>query len=376
MSKFKFISRGKNNGIDVILSYKTECGTDILCLGVPVSYESQDDWGLGPTWCYVVMKDPVTLVDTGQWGKYGVLISMLEKAGVNLKDIKRVIVTHGHEDHDGNLPEVIEASGAEVWGHFAYESMTSYHPGIDNGAMYPGFPGSCRTCMMPDKFNRACIPYHQKRSRLKQSHKIGKNGTLAGRDYSFILTPGHSPDSVCTVFENEVVFSGDTVLPTITPHPSLVLEYYVQKHILPEEYQSGSSPYGLMAYIGSLRELERQCADTTILLPGHRLFEKGEINQLKPSERAAVIIDFHEERCNNIMNILDNKVLSLEEISIDLFPPGLRKGYGRYLSQREVTSHLELLAMHGDIEWVDGHSFKSRRTGSENYKKYFERRDQ
>lgn len=376
MSKFEIISKGKDNGVNLILRYKTRRGTEITCLGVPLSYESEDDWGLGPTWCYVVHKDPVTLIDTGQFDKYDVLKGLMEKAGVNIAGIKRVIVTHGHEDHDGNLPEVIEDSGAEIWGHFAYENMISYHADVDDGAAHPGFPGSCRTCMMPDKFNRVCIPYHEKRSRLKQGYKIGNNGEQANKDYRFIATPGHSPDSVCTIFENEVVFAGDTVLPSITPHPSLMLEYYVQRRILPQEYRSSNISHGLMAYINSLREVKKQCGDTSILLPGHRLFEKGEINYLQPAARAAEIIDFHGERCGNILKTLDKKVLSLEEISIEIFPPRLRKGYGRFLAQREVMSHLELLAIHGDIEWADGQSFKSKRTGSENYKKYFERRDQ
>jgi glyoxylase-like metal-dependent hydrolase (beta-lactamase superfamily II) len=376
LSKFEIISKGKNSGVDTILRYKTAQGTEIFCLGVPLSYESEEDWDLGPTWCYVIMKAPVTLIDTGQWGKFDALKALLEKAGISLGQIKRVIVTHGHEDHDGNLPEIVDASGAEIWGHVAYENMISYHTDIDDGASHPRFPGSCRTCALPDTFNKSCIPYQQKRSRMKQGYKIDKNdGDMAG-DYRFISTPGHSPDSVCIVFEEDVVFSGDTLLPSITPHPSLMLEYYVQRRILPEKYGNANESYGLMAFIASLREIKDKCKNIEALMPGHRLIEKGEINCLQPSERAAEIIDFHEERCKNILSTLDNKSLSLEEISISLFPPRLRKGKGILLAQREVMSHLELLAIHGDVEWVDGHSFKSKRTGSNNYRKYFERRDQ
>jgi hypothetical protein len=155
-----------------------------------------------------------------------------------------------------------------------------------------------------------------------------------------------------------------------------MLEYYVQKRILPEGYGDSNVSYGLMAYISSLREIRKQCGKIELLLPGHRLFEKGQLNYLQPAARAAEIIDFHEERCGNILATLGNKTLGLEEISVEIFPPRLRKGYGRFLAQREVMSHLELLAIHGDIEWVDGHSFKSKRSGSENYKKYFDRRDQ
>jgi hypothetical protein len=94
-------------------------------------------------------------------------------------------------------------------------------------------------------------------------------------------------------------------------------------------------------------------------------------NYLKPAERAAEILRFHIERCGNILRILDGRVLDLEQISIELFDPRLRKGVGKYLSHREVMSHLELLAIHGDIAWADGPPFASKSTGTENYKNFF-----
>lgn len=131
-----------------------------------------------------------------------------------------------------------------------------------------------------------------------------------------------------------------------------------------------------MVYIGSLQLLRKQVADINVLLPGYRLFEQGEVRRVNPAERASEIIDFHEERCANILNILGSKVLSLDAIAVDLFPQRLREGYGKNFSQREVMSHLELMAVHGDIEWVDGNSFKSRHTSSRNYKKFFEKSEQ
>jgi hypothetical protein len=66
-------------------------------------------------------------------------------------------------------------------------------------------------------------------------------------------------------------------------------------------------------------------------------------------------------------------VLTLDEIAEELFEPRLRKGWGKFLSQREVMSHLELMAICGDIEWVEKDKFTSRVTGSSAYKEYFSR---
>jgi len=65
--------------------------------------------------------------------------------------------------------------------------------------------------------------------------------------------------------------------------------------------------------------------------------------------------------------------MGLEEISIELFSSRLRAGFGRFLSQREVISHLELIAECGDITWVDQNNFASRATGSSNYRDFFNR---
>jgi len=168
-----------------------------------------------------------------------------------------------------------------------------------------------------------------------------------------------------------VLISGDTVLATITPHPSLMLEYFVNKRILPDGYGVDHSAYGLIAYLNSLYKLRKEYDDVELLLPGHRLFEKGKLNYLKPAERAAEIIDFHQERCDNILRIMGNQVMSLDGISTELFEPRLRQNTGKFAAEREVMSHIELMSICGDVTWVNGKEFTSRATGSSNYKEFF-----
>ncbi|GGQ94199.1 MBL fold metallo-hydrolase [Deinococcus ruber] len=64
-----------------------------------------------------LIHDPVhgaTLVDTGTPNLLPTIEAALQQEGVQLSDIKRVIVTHHDLDHIGSLEAVVKATGAEV----------------------------------------------------------------------------------------------------------------------------------------------------------------------------------------------------------------------------------------------------------------------
>jgi glyoxylase-like metal-dependent hydrolase (beta-lactamase superfamily II) len=60
----------------------------------------------------------LSLVDAGLMGKGEYKIQSIVEEGINLSDIKRVILTHTHIDHIGCLPELIERiPSLELWVH-------------------------------------------------------------------------------------------------------------------------------------------------------------------------------------------------------------------------------------------------------------------
>ena len=47
----------------------------------------------------------------------------LEIVGYPLSAVGRVVITHGHLDHDGNCFDVVSRSGAELWAHEVYGNL-------------------------------------------------------------------------------------------------------------------------------------------------------------------------------------------------------------------------------------------------------------
>src|SRR4051812_27822856 len=75
---------------------------------------------IGPVNVYLVAEDPVTLIDTGPKTKEAIeaLREGLRRARFRVQDIKRIVLTHAHEDHCGLAKSLRdEAKDAEVLVH-------------------------------------------------------------------------------------------------------------------------------------------------------------------------------------------------------------------------------------------------------------------
>jgi glyoxylase-like metal-dependent hydrolase (beta-lactamase superfamily II) len=360
------IVKGKDNGEGMVVHYRTAEGTDVFGLGIPNIY-ADAAWDLGATWCYLILGKRATLIDTGRPGSFESFKTLLRSIGKEFSDIDRIVITHSHEDHDGNLSEILSETQAELLAHTIYSQMILYHPHIDDGARHPEMPGSCRLCRMPESFYRTCLPYHQKRSSLKIDFLIQDGQKLTDDDLGFVFTPGHSPDSICIVLEDEVIFTGDALLPGITSQPSLAAAFKINRRILPERYRRRNDVYGLMNYIKSLNKIAYLASQPLqATFPAHRLFYNGQFNLIDSSARAKEIIQFHIDRCCDILRIIGSKPAGITDIAMQHFPPSRLAGMGKSMAKNEIMAHIELMEECGDVCWVGENKDMVQKTGTSN----------
>jgi glyoxylase-like metal-dependent hydrolase (beta-lactamase superfamily II) len=81
-----------------------------------------DRIGLGSFQAYVWYEadvPDVTLVDTGPVGSAAVILDALRRRGRRPTDLRRIVLTHFHDDHTGAAAELREQTGAEVVAHAA-----------------------------------------------------------------------------------------------------------------------------------------------------------------------------------------------------------------------------------------------------------------
>lgn len=359
------IHEGDESGNGMIIRIPFPSGLEIFGLATKNVYGG--DWDFGPSWNYVVLADKAFLLDTGRVGMGPKLLEMMGFAGLSSQDLDFLVVSHGHEDHDGGLCDVERSTGAPVKAHPIYESLIRFHPDKAPADVRKDFPASCWHCFMPESFSdRHCLEYHRGRNRL-EIETIGDGRGVLSEAVKTYHVPGHSPDALALLVGDEALLVGDTVLPEITPFPTKEAFFHQVRAILPPEYSSPDSVYGLRAYLRSLRKLDgiAERFPEALLLPAHRLFHKNRWNELDLRTRIAEIIDHHIHRCADILRILNDGPKTAGEIAVEHFSASSLEGAGMLMAVNEIVSHCELLGVAGDVRPAEAEEFVS--TGSENF---------
>lgn len=348
----EIIHRGDQNGNQWVIRVELPSGVNIFGLATENIYGG--DWDLGPTWNFVVQGENPFLIDTGRYGMGGRVLEMIAQAGLSPRDLKGILLSHGHEDHDGGLTEIAQKTGVPVWVHPIYDRLSRLYPEHAPQPYKKTFSASCWQCFMPESFTQAhCVEYHRNKMSLRSNLL---EGPLLPLDSGVRLhhLPGHSPDSLAFQIGREAVIVGDILLPEITPHPTQEALFQWTGKILPAQYDKPEKIYGLRAYLGSLKKLRAMGREhpEMIVLPAHRLFYDHHWRTIELEKRSAEIIEHHIQRCASILDLLlKDGLRSVEEIVLAHFEPKLLKGLGARMAKGEIKSHLELLRHCGDVEW-------------------------
>jgi len=361
------IALGDDSGNGMIVRFRMPSGLEIFALPTKNFYGGH--WDLGPTWNYAVMAERPFLVDTGRFGQGGKLLGMIEAAGLSAEDFEFVLISHGHEDHDGGLAELVETTRMKVRAHAIYNLLIRHYPAQAPRNHKKEFPAKCWHCPMPESFyTRNCLGYHRALKNL-EVEGIGDGETELMPEVCSLHLPGHSPDCLAVMLGEEAIIVGDIVLPDITPWPTREELFDEVAEVIRPNYTRAGAIYGLHRYIKSLKKLGRIAANhpDLFVLPAHRLYYKGRWNGVQLAERVSELLQHHLQRCQAIIDILGTGPKTADEIARAHFEESLLEGFGSIMAANEVVSHCELLIRSGDVVTVDRQKYAA--TGSTGFEK-------
>lgn len=328
----------------------TEHGGGVWSIEVPIP-----DNPLGHTLVHLLDTDrgPV-LIDTG-WDdptSWDTLTAGLGSLGVSVAEIHGVVITHHHPDHHGLSGQVRDASGAWIAMHAADSTVVRRTREAEPGLWLD---------YLADKLARAGAPDAHIEP-LRAARASGRMRTLpglraalpdreivpgefldlAGRRLRAIWTPGHTPGHVCLHLEethpanrpgNGRLFSGDHLLPEITPHIGLYED--------PDD-TTVTDPLG--DYLDSLERIGRLAPAE--VLPAHQYAFPD------AAGRVQELLTHHEERLTGLLALLAEPLTPWQVAErMEWNRPWEQIPYGsRNIAVSEAEAHLRRLVKLGRAE--------------------------
>ena len=335
-----------------------EVAPGILRLQLPIAMP-----GLGHVNCYILEDERgIAVVDPGLPGpaSWKELSDRLDAAGVPLRAIHTVVVTHSHPDHYGGARFLREETGADLLTHRTFRNwFDPLEPDLDDtddlldpepvpladpnvealreALLHGRTPWGGPWHRISDRAEPEAMKWY---ATPRPTIPVDDADVvkLARRDWVAIHTPGHTPDHLC-LFDpaNGVLLSGDHVLPTITPHIGGI----------------GTGVDPLQSFLDSLADMHQLDGVTTVLpAHGQPFTDLG--------GRVDAIRDHHLERLEKLREVgrdLDGD--TVEAYSQRLFR---ERSWGP-MAESETYAHLEHLHIAGRAERWEEHGFLHYRVG-------------
>lgn len=256
------------------------------------------------TYCYAIADGSgLILIDPGWDGKdqYLALTSALESIGFTTAHVHGIAITHYHRDHIGLVPALV-AKNPDIWVAMHGEDISALKrfeskavdlgTGVDpriNIARAYGVPedrwDEVQNLQVSGKSDK--MTFSLKLAGMPNNVVVLEDGAalpLESGAISALWTPGHTyGHSVFVRDADDLLFSGDHVLPTITPNIGL---------------DSGSITHSLGDYLGSLDKISSLNPDVAVL-PAHGFRFVG------LHDRTRELVDHHHQRLAEIEARMD-----------------------------------------------------------------------
>jgi len=283
------------------------------------------------------------LIDTG-WNTaeaFASLKKQLAELGIKGKEISRIVVTHAHPDHYGLAGKLKALFNATLYFHHLekdfietrYVHMDELLQEMGQWLNQNGVPPE----RLPE-LQQASLPMLKFVAPAMPDTTLYGGEVITCGDFSFnvLPTPGHAPGHICLYEpDRKLLFSGDHILPTITPHVGL-------------HPQSGSNPLG--DYLDSLNRLEQM--EVNLVLPGH----EQPFTEFK--ERIEGITLHHRLRNAEILAALNSEAKTAFELTTSITWLHDVNGVGWYklgnwdkrMAILETLAHLEAMRAKGEME--------------------------
>ncbi len=277
----------------------------------------------------------------------------LHAAGRTVADVREIVLTHIHTDHHGLVPELQRQSDAGLRVHPRDLDAISSSYGAPSSAfpvwMDPAQPerdlgeplgdrgrggGIDWLCdiagIAADSPSRTVFddpPANQALGELRPTSLLQEGDEIdtGVRRLEVLATPGHAPGHVCLLGDDGILFAGDHVLPTITPH------------VAPYSRSLGNP---LREYLASLRRVRDLPVE--LALPGHGYRFTGF------ASRVDHLLEHHEQRLTQLRNVVAERPGALAQdlaSALDWSRPWAAMGPDAWLSATgETVAHLLELA--------------------------------